>query len=310
LAIIALAVVLCFILAVSIYSSLEITKIPFLAVPYTPEDFGLAYEDVSFPSHDGLKLNGWFLPATRPVPLMTDDSSHELSSVINGTSSSVTLLILHGLGSNAGDMMMNTLCLARQGRWNLFYLNFRGHGGSEGRLTSLGPLELRDLECAMAHLKQTKPDETRRLGIYGHSLGAAVAIVGAARHSDLEAVIAESPFSRVSFTVERFARIFYGIPAFPFMTLALFLAGLRAGVSIRSFAPAEEIGKIAPRPLLLIHAQRDLRMPLGEIRALLAAAGEPKELWIVPGSDHGEPWMVAKAEFERRLVGFFQKAFM
>jgi pimeloyl-ACP methyl ester carboxylesterase len=276
-------------IAISTYSSLEMTKIPFLAVPYTPTDFGLAYEEVSFPSHDGLKLIGWFLPAKVP--------------------SMMTLIIQHGLGSNAGDMLMNTLCLARQGRWNLFYLNFRGHGGSEGHLTSLGPLELRDLECAIAFLKRTKPEATQRLGIYGHSLGAAVAIVGAARHAELEAVVAESPFSRAPLTVVRFARIFYGIPEFPFMTLAFFLAGLRVGVSVRSFAPIEEIGKIAPRPLLLIHAERDLRMTLGEMRALLAAAGEPKELWIVTGADHGEPWMVAKEEFERRLVDFFEKAF-
>jgi fermentation-respiration switch protein FrsA (DUF1100 family) len=173
----------------------------------------------------------------------------------------------------------------------------------------VGPLELRDLETAIAYLKKTKPDETRRLGIYGHSLGAAVAIVGAARHPELEAVIAESPFCRTTLTVARFARLFYGIPAFPFMTLALFLAGLRLGVSIRSFAPIEEIGKIAPRPLLLIHAERDLRMPLENMRELFAAAGEPKELWIVPGADHGEPWMVAKEEFERRIVGFFVNAF-
>jgi pimeloyl-ACP methyl ester carboxylesterase len=301
---ISVIVVLILTAAISIYSSLEITKIPFLAVPYTPQDFGLAYEEVSFPSHDGLKLIAWFLPAK--IPRHTSGGGPP-SGVADP--SAVTLIVQHGLGSNAGDMLMNTLCLAREGRWNLFYLNFRGHGGSEGRLTSLGPLELRDLESAITFLKRTKPEETRRLGIYGHSLGAAVAIVGAARHPELEAVIAESPFSRASFAVVRFARLFYGIPAFPFMAIALFLAGLRLGVSVRSFAPVEEIGKIAPRPLLLIHAERDERIPLNDMRALMEAAGEPKELWVAPGAGHGEPWMVAKEEFDRRLVGFFRKVF-
>jgi len=286
---IALGAVVVLILAVSLYGSFEITKIPFLATPYVPEDYGLAHEDVSFTSHDGLKLTGWFLPARSP--------------------STVTLVVLHGLGSNAGDMLLNTLGLARAGAWNLFYLNFRGHADSQGRLTSLGPLELRDLESALAFMKKAKPEAMRRLGIYGHSLGGAVAIVGASRHPEFEAVIAESPFATAEGTIGRFSRIFYGIPAFPFMTLAMIFAGLRLGVSIRAFSPLREIGKIAPRPLLLIHAERDLRMPFEDMQALMAAAGEPKELWVVPGADHGEPWMVAKEEFEQRLVAFFRKVF-
>ena len=67
------------------------------------------------------------------------------------------------LGSNAGDMLLNTLCLAREGKWNLFYFNFRGHADSEGHFTSLGPLELKDFESALTFLKGAKPQETRRL---------------------------------------------------------------------------------------------------------------------------------------------------
>ena len=56
-----------FVFAVAVYGALEIPKIPYLAVPYTPKDFGLVFEDVSFLSHDGLKLTGWFLPAAFQV---------------------------------------------------------------------------------------------------------------------------------------------------------------------------------------------------------------------------------------------------
>ena len=164
----ALVIALAVIVALSLYGASEMISIPFLAVPYRPPDFGLAYEEISFPSHDGLKLTGWFLPAAgearqgRPAKVP----------------SPVTIVVLHGLGSNAGDMLQNSLGLAREGTWNLLFLNFRGHADSQGRFTSLGPLELKDLESALAYLKREKPDASRRLGIYGHSLGAAVAIVG------------------------------------------------------------------------------------------------------------------------------------
>jgi len=140
--------------------------------------------------------------------------------------------------------------------------------------------------------------------------GPAVAIaaeIGAARHPELEAVIAESPFSRAEGAVKHFAKLFYGIPAFPFMSLALVLAGWRLGVSVRTFAPIEVIGKIAPRPLLLIHAERDERIPLNDTQELMAAAGEPKELWIAPGAGHGEPWMVAKEELKTNWSAFLER---
>ena len=278
------------VLAVAIYGASEIVSIPFLAVPYTPKDFGLAFEgNRIFRSFDGLKLTGWFLPASSP--------------------SEKTIIIQHGLGSNAGDMLLNTICLAREGKWNLFYYNFRGHADSEGHLTSLGPLELKDLDSALDYLKKAKPAATRRLAIYGHSLGAAVAIVGAARHPELEAVAAESPFTRTRDTVTRFAKVFYGIPKFPFMYSAIFLARLRLGVSLWNFSPIEVIGQLAPRPFFLIHAERDMRMPTSDMNAMMAAAKDPKEMWTAAGADHGEPWLVDKEEYEKRLVDFFKKVF-
>jgi pimeloyl-ACP methyl ester carboxylesterase len=286
-----------FVAAISIYGASELTSIPYLAVPYTPADFGLAYENVHFQSFDGLRLTGWFLPAQKLGSGLRPDPG-------------CTIIIQHGLGSNAGDMLLNTVCLARTGKWNLFYYNFRGHADSEGHLTSLGPLELRDLDNALEFLKKTKPDASRRLAIYGHSLGAAVAIVGAAQHPELEAVAAESPFIRTRDTVTRFAKVFYGIPKFPFMYLALFLSQLRLWVSLWNFSPIDHVGRIAPRPFFVIHAERDLRMPTSDMNQLMAAAKDPKEMWTAAGADHGEPWLVAKEEYEKRLVEFFRKVFL
>lgn len=282
-----LACIVAIVVGIAYYAGSQITRIPYLAVPYTPKDYELPWEDVTFSNEEGLRLTGWFIPAKRP----TD----------------ATIVVLHGLGSNAGDMLLNVLGLAQAGQWNLFLFNFRGHAESQGNQTSLGPLELQDLDAALKCVKSKYPDQTRRLAIYGHSLGASVSVVGAARHPEIQAVLVESPFARTRDTIFRFARMFYGIPAFPFMYLALFFARLRLGVSLWDFAPIREIGKIAPRPLFVIHAERDLRMPTEEMETLFAAAGEPKELWVVPGADHGEPWMVAKDEYDRRMIEFFRR---
>ena len=277
------------VLGLSFYGSLQITHIPYFAIPYTPKDYNWIYEDVSFLSHDGLHLKGWFIPAAQP--------------------SDTTLIIQHGVGSNAGDMLQNTACLRRDGPWNLFYYNFRGHGGSEGRITSLGPLELLDLQSALKYLRTQKPQESQRLGIYGHSLGAAVALVGAARFPELKAVIAESSFASISLTVRRFSKMFHGIPYFPFVPLALMFTSWRLGLLIGHFDPVEAVSQISPRPVFLIQAERDFRMPMNEFQALWNAAKEPKEQWVAPGADHGDPWLNDRVTYERKIVEFFRKVF-
>jgi fermentation-respiration switch protein FrsA (DUF1100 family) len=284
-----LVVLLVFVLGLSFYGSLEITRIPTFAVPYTPNDFGWVFEDVSFLSPDGLRLKGWFIPASQ--------------------ASDTTIIVQHGVGSNHGDMLPNTACLHRDGRWNLFYYNFRGHGDSEGRITSLGPLELQDLQSAIKYLQTEKPQTSKRLGIYGHSLGAAVAIVGAARFPELKAVAAESSFASISMTVRRFSKIFHGIPYFPYVPLALMFTSWRLGLRMGHFDPVEAIGQIAPRPVFLIQGERDMRMPMSDFQALWDAAKDPKEQWVVPGADHGDPWMIDRETYEKKLVEFFRKAF-
>jgi len=284
-----LAFVVLIVLAVSLYGALETIRVPFLGIPATPSDYGLDYEKVQFSTIRNVELTGWWIPADRPSP--------------------VTIIIQHGVGSNAGDMLPSSLCLRNDGAWNLFYYNFRGHGDSGGLHTSIGPLELEDMRHAVAFIKKRWPKATKRLGLYGHSLGAAVALVGAAEMKEIEGVIAENSFSDVRRTIRRFAWIFYHVPYYPFIPVALLMASIQMRVWIGRFSPEKHIGKIAPRPVLLLHGELDRRMPKSDVRALWDAAREPKELWTIPMAGHGDAWLVVKDEYERRLVDFFKAIF-
>lgn len=284
-----IALVLLVVLAVSVYGAVEIIRIPFLNIPATPTDYGLDYEKVRFPSIRNVELTGWWIPADKPSP--------------------VTIIVQHGIGSNAGDMLPSSVCLRNDGAWNLFYYNFRGHGDSSGRHTSLGPLELEDMRRAVAFVRARWPNATQRLGLYGHSLGAAVAIVGAAEMPEIEGVIAENSFSDIRQTIRRFAWVFYRVPYYPFIPLAIMMASIQMRVWLGHFSPAKCIGKIAPRPIFLLHGELDRRMPKSDVRALWDAAREPKELWTIPSAGHGDAWLVTKEEYERRMVNFFKAVF-
>ena len=94
----------------------------------------------------------------------------------------------------------------------------------------------------------------------------------------------------------------------PFVMLAMLFTSLRLGLWVGRFKPVEAIGRIAPRPIYLIQGGRDLRIPMSDFQKLWAAAKEPKEQWLVPQADHGDPWMIDREGYERRLVDFFRKA--
>jgi pimeloyl-ACP methyl ester carboxylesterase len=67
------------------------------------------------------------------------------------------------------------------------------------------------------------------------------------------------------------------------------------------------IGQISPRPILLIYGTAEPSLRGGQLE--LVAAGENAELWEVPGATHGTYQFDAPEEFERRVVGFYDKAF-
>ena len=67
------------------------------------------------------------------------------------------------------------------------------------------------------------------------------------------------------------------------------------------------VGRISPRPMLLIAAPNSKN---GEQlnRDYYEAAGEPKALWEIPESRHMGGLDARPQEYERRVVGFFDRA--
>jgi type IV secretory pathway VirJ component len=53
-----------------------------------------------------------------------------------------------------------------------------------------------------------------------------------------------------------------------------------------TFSSAAVIAKVAPLPLAAVHSSRDEFVPVAQVERVIAAAGEPKRLWIVNASDH------------------------
>jgi alpha-beta hydrolase superfamily lysophospholipase len=67
-----------------------------------------------------------------------------------------------------------------------------------------------------------------------------------------------------------------------------------------TFSTASIAGRVAPLPLAAIHSSHDEFVSLTEVQHVLAAANEPKHLWVVEASNHR--FSDNLAEFDRTLL--------
>jgi dipeptidyl aminopeptidase/acylaminoacyl peptidase len=256
----------------------------------TPADWGVKrWEEVRFAASDGLQLEGWFIP---PDP----------------RGDRATLIFVHGLNANRGELLDEAVMLAAHG-YGALLLDLRNHGRSQGTITTLGYSEVEDVRGAMDYLLTRPEVNPERIGLVGNSMGGATVIRAAARISQARVVVAQSAFASLTDDVAQGVRTLAGLPSFPFAPLIVWLGECETGVNLRQVRPIDDVGQIAPRAILFIHGEQDATIHVSNSLRLYQAAGEPKALYLIPGAGHGELLEADPIEFERRVVGFLDAYF-
>jgi uncharacterized protein len=250
---------------------------------FTPFELGVAYEEVSFTSQDGLRLSGWWLPRPESRRVVVCCAGHR------GVKSDML-----GIGSG----------LWRDGN-NVLVFDWRSRGGSEGRFFTLAHHEQRDAEGALDYALGRVPDA--RLGLIGYSMGAAVAIMVAARRAEVHAVVADSPFVSIAALV-RHTSGRKRLPGWAVTPLADMLTSARYGYRFGDVRPIDAVARISPRPLLLIHGSDDSIIPASHSHRLYAAAEAPKQLWELRGLEHCGAYFADRAGYIQRVAGFFRES--
>lgn len=251
---------------------------------YAPADLEVGkYEDLRLTTADGLKLAAWYIPPK------------------NGA----VVICVHGLGVNRGEFLQEAVFLRRKG-FGVLLLDLRNHGESEGNLTTFGVEETRDLAAAVDFIQQREGSETQ-IAALGHSLGAGVVLLAAAGMPEIRAVIAVSPFTSLEDNVSEGVRNLTGLDPVFFSPLVLFYAQLQTGVNISAVRPVDLIGRISPRPVLLIHGAKDDLLPVRNSYQLYEAAREPKELVIYPGVGHGGFIFQEPKLYPKKIGAFLEK---
>ena len=146
--------------------------------------------------------------------------------------------------------------------------------------------------------------KSKPIGVWGYSLGGAVAILTAAGNPYVKALVSDSAFA--SFP-EMVTRNFQNLGPFKyvFSFFSRFLGRVIFRMDYIKNSPERHIGKVQV-PVLLIHSQTDELIPIAHARRLYQKANYPKELWEVGGT-HTNLEQVYVSKYQAKVKGWFEK---
>jgi uncharacterized protein len=169
----------------------------------------------------------------------------------------------------------------------VYTFRFRGSGTSEGNFDILGWTH--DLKAALDYFWDLPEIDNNHISVAGFSAGAAVAIYVSAEDKRISAVAAcacPADFNHItapgnaSQALARFRKI--GI-----IREKNFPPSTEEWVNhFRRVNALNSVADIAPRPLLLLHAEGDPVVPVESSQRLYDRAGEPKQIIILDGCEH------------------------
>lgn len=261
-----------FVFAVSGYLFFSSVRPPRFVSPWTPADFGLAYQDLTLKTRDRVDLSAWFIPAA---------------------GSDKAIILCHGYPADKG----NILGLARilHPAYNLLFFDFRAMGKSAGRVTTIGFRETDDLSAAVDYLERRG---IKKIGVYGFSMGGAVALM--TEDPRVAAIVSESAFASLGLIIGDMYKKF-GFCKYPFILATKVYARVFLGVDVSKVSALTAISR-RHIPIFIIHSERDSQIPEAHAR-MLHQANPLTALWVIPGVDHGEN--LDQEEYRNRIRKFF-----
>jgi uncharacterized protein len=244
--------------------------------------------DFTVRANDSVELRGW--------------------KVVPPSATGDWVLLFHGVSDNRSGDLGHAEFLLRHG-YSVVMMDSRAHGKSVGAMATYGWKERYDAVAITDALYAS--EKVRHLCAHGVSMGAAIALQSAAVEPRIAAVSAEDPFA----SLREVSYDYAGLDVSPFLGKTLFrpasIFAMRAVARTGGFDPdavsPEKAVAQRPFPVLLICGTNDHRIPCRHAEAIYHAATGPKELWVVQGAGHASALGQAPAEYENRVVSFFEK---
>ena len=248
-----------------------------------PVGLGRPHEDVTLTTRDGVRLSAWYVPPLNRAAVVTFPRAWTVKQA--------RMLVKHGYG--------------------VLMVDPRGYGESEGDPNAYGWGSAADIDAAVAWLRRREDVRNRRIGGLGLSMGGEQMIEAAARNRGLKAIVSEGAgmlsvreaFSRRGQNALELALQY---PQDLVQTISVWLLGDEPAPPPLTVAAAQ----ISPRAVFFIYGEDGQEVEKALNPVLYDAAFPPKAIWEVPGAGHTGGIEAQPEEYERRVIGFFDRTLL
>ena len=253
--------------------------------PVSPNEVGLRHENITVSVGDGVTLDCWLI--------RSDNNAHG------------TVIYLHGVADCKIDGLQFAKLL-HDHHYNVFLYDSRRHGDSGGAYCTYGFYEKHDVVRVIDYLHSRTDLQIGKIGLFGTSMGAAVALQAATINPRVAVVVAENSFATLRTIFDDYQRRMIKLSFHYLRNMVIVRSELKAKFKASDVSPLDAVKKITI-PVLFIYGTKDHLINYQYSLLLHEYAHEPKELFAVEGASHSDIWDIAGKEYERRLVDFFKK---
>lgn len=242
-------------------------------------------ETITVESREGFKLKGYHI-----TPLDNNPKA--------------TIILVHGIGSNKEYHLALAENLAKTGFASVLFDN-RAHGESEGSYCTYGFYEKNDISKIVDYIQSKN---TLPIGIWGNSLGGAIAIQALAKEKRLQFGVIESTFTSLQQIVYDYqTRHAKGISLPWVCDISLKEAGNIAGFPPQEVQPIEAVKKIH-QPTIIAHGNADKNIAFDYGKALFnQLASQKKEFITVEGADHYNVSRIGGKDYFNKIINFINQ---
>ncbi len=215
-----------------------------------------------------------------------------------------TVILLHGI-NNCKETWLPTAAWLQEQGFDALLLDHRGHGESGGEYCTFGYREKEDVAAAVDFIIQQHPEMP--VGVWGNSLGGAVALQALAHEPRLRFGVVQSTFATLRDVVYDYQVRMFKVPIRWLANSALERGAALAHFPPDSVRPAEAARHIA-QPMLMAHgdADRNIHCRYGQ-EIFQNLASSQKEFHLIAGATHYDVTACGGDTLRTAIISFLQR---
>ena len=245
------------------------------------------FEDIELIAFDDLLLHGYYLPAK--------NSTYK------------TVILAHGYDSIGMELGGLTKFYYEILGYNVLIPDNRGHGLSEGKYIGFGWHDRKDYLGWIDYVI-IKNGSDSQIILHGISMGAATVLIvsGEVLNDNIKCIISDCAYTSASDILAHQMKKMYNLPSIPLIQITSLICKIKANYYFGEASALKQVNK-AKKPILFIHGEDDLFIPIKMVYSLYEKCKSDKELFIVPKACHANAYHTDTKGYQQKVTQFINK---